>query len=196
MSKASRRRYIADALRDTRSVARNLATAERHLEERSAGIRGTSYDGRSGPARHDPLDEEFGRATIADPTGDAGVNPDACRAAEQRLDRAAKAFARAAASLRACVDQAIAVAAPTAEELAQLEAKAEPGCEVVGRIPRGDGLPNHWEPVHRTTDIEGLLPRPYSLGRWAYDFARRNGRLPSEREATLHVEGRTVMVPA
>lgn len=195
MSKASRRTAITDALRDIRSAAGDLSKAERHIEERSAGIRAATYGAPTGGPAFAEGDEE-GRYAIADPTGDAAITTDACRAADKRLDRAARALARAAAELNACVAQAIAVATPTPEELIELEAKAEPGCEVVGRIERPNGGPNHWEPVHTTTDYNGLLPRPFALGAWADMFVRRNGRLPTEHETMAHCAGRRVMVKA
>lgn len=195
MSKSSRRHNIADALRDIRSAGRQLARAEANLEEQSAGIRGTSYEGSSKPYVPDEVDRRFGRAIVTDATGDAAITVDACRAAERRLDKATARLARAAAELEACVSQAIAVATPTTEELAELEAKAEPGCEVVGRITRPNGPP-YWEPIHTTTDYRGLLPRPYALGAWADMFVRRNGRLPLEHEVIAHCEGRRVMIKA
>lgn len=195
MTKASRRSNITDALRDIRAAALGLTKAERHLDERAAGIRAATYGAPTGGPSFDPDDDE-GRYAIADPTGDAAVIVDACRAAEARIDRATRALARAAAELHACIAQATAVATPTAEELATLEAKAEPGCEVVGRISRPNGGPNHWEPTHTTSDYSGLLPRPYRLGVWADMFVRRNGRLPTEHETVAHCEGRRVMVKA
>lgn len=195
MSKASRRTAITDALRDIRTAANGLAKAERHIEERSAGIRAATYGAPTG-GTFDPDEDGEGRYAITDPTGNAAITVDACRAADKRLDRAARALARAAAELNACVAQAIAVATPTAEELVELEAKAEPGCEVVGRIERPNGGPNYWEPIHTTTDYKGLLPRPYRLGAWADQFVRRNGRLPTEHETTAHCENRRVMVKA
>lgn len=61
----------------------------------------------------------------------------------------------------------------------------------------------HHEPAYRVTDFEGALangvrladgPRP--VGRWAYDFVRRSGRLPSDIEKRAHAQGRNVNVPA
>lgn len=197
MSTSSRRHAITDAMRHIRTAAIDLPKAERHLAERASGIRAATYGAPTYTTTpHDLPGDELGRYAIADPTGDAATTVDACRAAERRLDRAAAALARAAAELNACVTQAIAVATPTPEEMAQLEAKAEPGCEVVGRIARPNGGPNHWEPVHTTTDYSGLLPRPYALGAWADQFVRRNGRLPEEHETIAHCDGRRVMVKA
>lgn len=52
-----------------------------------------------------------------------------------------------------------------------------------------------WEPVHRkNTTVGGLLDQPVSLGRWAYDFARKLGRLPSKDETLAHLEGRRIRV--
>lgn len=196
MSTASRRRYIREALGDIRAAGTGLADAERSIEEQSTGIRAACYDPSSRPAIVDDIDREFGPALISDPTGNAAGRVDAARAANRRLDRAAEALAKAAAELRACVTQSIARATPTAEELADLEAKAEPGCEVVSRIQRGEGLPPYWEPIDRTSDFGGLLPRPYALGAWAATFVRRNGRLPTTHEAQAHCENRRVMVKA
>ncbi len=51
-----------------------------------------------------------------------------------------------------------------------------PGCSVLARY-------GQWEPVHATTEEYG------ALGRWAYDYSRRQKRLPSREEVELHLEG-------
>lgn len=40
--------------------------------------------------------------------------------------------------------------------------------------------------AHRTTDLHGMLPTQQPVGRWAYDFASRRGRLPSQLEWDRH----------
>lgn len=68
---------------------------------------------------------------------------------------------------------------------------ADPGCWAMARV-------GGWEPVHRVTDLADILDRPLDeprpLGRWAYDFARRVGRLPSIEECRRRRDGRKVMV--
>lgn len=69
----------------------------------------------------------------------------------------------------------------------------EPGCWAMARI-------GAWEPVHRTTNLADILAHPLDeprpLGRWAYDFARRQGRLPTADECRRHRDGKKVMVAA
>jgi hypothetical protein len=62
----------------------------------------------------------------------------------------------------------------------------EPGCDLMARI----GV---WEHVHRRTRIGDT---PMALGRWCYDFARTNGRLPTEDETRTHADGRRVRIKA
>lgn len=60
----------------------------------------------------------------------------------------------------------------------------QPGCWALNRI-------GAWEPVHRRTIIDG---EPRDLGRWAYDFHRTTGRLPSLDECRRHQDGRKIRV--
>lgn len=72
----------------------------------------------------------------------------------------------------------------------ELEIIADPGCEVMTSV-------GSWAPTHvKSTDLKGILDRPYRLGRWAWDFARQAGRVPTTEEATQHAQGRDVPVPA
>lgn len=54
-----------------------------------------------------------------------------------------------------------------------------------------------WE-IHRRTTLDGYLDRPFpepvGLSRFAYDFARRMRRLPTEAEMREHLERGTVKV--
>lgn len=52
------------------------------------------------------------------------------------------------------------------------------------------------EPVHRTSDCNGVLDKPMPLGRWCYDFTRTNGRLPSQNECERHDRGQVIRIPA
>lgn len=47
-----------------------------------------------------------------------------------------------------------------------------------------------------TTNLGGLLDQERPIGRWVYDFARRQGRLPSAEECQRHAAGQTVRVGA
>lgn len=62
----------------------------------------------------------------------------------------------------------------------------DPGCWAMARV-------DSWEPIFRRTKIGN---RYFELGRWAYDFVGRAGRLPTEEECRRHAEGRKVMLPA
>lgn len=58
----------------------------------------------------------------------------------------------------------------------------EPGCWAMARV-------DVWEPVHRKTFVGG---EERALGRFAYDFTRRAGRLPTIEECRAHAEGRRI----
>lgn len=64
-----------------------------------------------------------------------------------------------------------------------------PGCWLMGLV----GV---WEPVHRTGDVGGRLKEPRPLGKWAYDFVRSTGELPTREQARAHAEGRRIRVKA
>lgn len=61
------------------------------------------------------------------------------------------------------------------------------GCWAMARI-------GHWEPIHRTT--VHVNSQAYALGRWAYDFVRNVGRLPTVDECERHSRGQQVRMPA
>jgi hypothetical protein len=67
------------------------------------------------------------------------------------------------------------------------ELNPEPGCSAMAKV-------GGWEPVHVTTDLGGRLPEAVPLGRWAYDFARATGRLPTRQECQAHRDGKRVRV--
>lgn len=84
--------------------------------------------------------------------------------------------------------QAIAAAIVAAQAARKPEEGAgEVGCWVMARI----GV---HEPMHRTSTLGGLLDVERPLGRWAYDFAREVGRLPTADECQTHAEGHAVVL--
>ncbi len=48
------------------------------------------------------------------------------------------------------------------------------------------------EPPLCITALDGLLPEPRPVGRWAYDFARRQGRLPTLEERKVRASRQAV----
>ena len=62
----------------------------------------------------------------------------------------------------------------------------EPGCWAMERV-------GGWEPVHARMTLNGST---YGLGRWAYDFARKHGVMPSEAQCRARQAGKKVFVPA
>lgn len=184
MSKSSRRRNLADVHRLTGAVIARLAKLEATFAAETEGYAMAS--GGDGPGA---------RNAITDRTGAAAIANTKARADERELDRHLKAAARALTAANSIAEHWTTAMPAKVEELAALERAADKGCEIVGKISRGGGC-FYWEPEHRTSDIGGLLARPYRLGKWAYRFARTNGRLPTEAEATTHCEGRRVYVKA
>ncbi len=61
----------------------------------------------------------------------------------------------------------------------------EPGCVVMAKV----GV---WEPVHVISTVKGKLKEPAPLGRWAYEFVRATGTLPSREQARAHADGRRI----
>lgn len=66
-------------------------------------------------------------------------------------------------------------------------------CEVVDRVRDKHGVPVRREPMHRFSDVGGVLPIRMRLGRWAYDFVRDTGDLPTMPQIEAHVNGERVM---
>jgi hypothetical protein len=64
-------------------------------------------------------------------------------------------------------------------------ANAEVGCWVLARV-------GHHEPTYATSTLNGLLDVERPVGRWAYDFAREVGRLPTLDECEQRAVRRTV----
>jgi hypothetical protein len=93
----------------------------------------------------------------------------------------------------AAADLAVALA-----HLAKTEAHRRPpatpagGCWVMGRV-------GGWDEAYCSSDLHEFLAKaldkPQTFGRWAYDFVRRNGRLPTLDERRAHQNGDKV-VPA
>lgn len=197
MSTGHRLRRIRRTRQALSTLIDHLAAAERQWADLEPGMRAQSFTPPAALTHHvkDDDDDDQWRPTVADPTGNAATTPSAARTAELDLDDTLERLERAAQHAADVVTRWAVERPLKAAELAELERQGEPGCEIVGRIARPKG-PAHWEPVHRTTDLGGLLDRPYRLGLWAYKFTRTNGRLPSIDETTAHVEGRRVRVGA
>jgi hypothetical protein len=86
-------------------------------------------------------------------------------------------------AVRACRGHLVALAT---ERDASERASIVPGCWALARV-------GGWEEVHAVTVIAGIT---YPLGRWAYDFQRRIGLLPTVAQCKLRVEGRKVYAKA
>lgn len=105
-------------------------------------------------------------------------------------DPIARLVDRAIESLANAVDSTRSVAVILAT-IDKTRADAPPaglaaGCWALNRV-------GGWEPVHATVIIDG---QPYALGRWAYDYQRRLGTLPTLAHCRAHIEGRKVFVKA
>lgn len=181
MSKTSRRTNLAEANRSAIAIASRLTHLERLLGDHANGSRS---GGGAGP-----------RNGVSDPVGNAATRDTRAKNDERQLDRHLAAAARNLLAAERIATYWTTDLPAKVEELVALERAADPGCEIVSEFLRADGT-RYWEPIHRTTDLGGLLARPYALGSWAYDFARRNGRLPVKHETQVHVDGRRVMVKA
>lgn len=194
-----------DLGRTLAAASNDLPRARRHWDETAPGMRARSYEPATANGHtHARDDDDVLRPTVSDPTGDGALEDLAGKAGRDRVqaDRlvrqidehlgATLSLAKALASI--AHEWAVEVPA-TAQELAELERQADLGCEIVARCKRSSGQ-RYWEPSERTTDVGGLLDRPYRLGSWARQFVRRNGRLPTDSETAAHCEGRRVKVDA
>lgn len=197
MSKSTRRQAANRLARNLTDLARHLPKAETAWEDLAPGVKAQDYSPPMATYRPPLEGQEDAGPRVADPTGEAAIAGTPSQRDEHELDRL---LADAAALVdkahkivkRWAVDGPLEVA-----ELAELERQAEPGCEIVGAISRGKGLPNYWEATYiASTDVGGILERPYRLGVWAQRFIRDHGRKPTTAETTAHCEGRTVMVKA
>lgn len=129
---------------------------------------------------------------IADPTGelvtnvnDDGRHRDIALADDRRLDELIERFHADTSELAGIVrrwNRAANGDAPT---------PTGDACEIAARAKNTRGGPA-WEPVHVISNVGGLLDRNYRLGRWAYDFIRSTGRLPTRPEIQDHVDGKRV----
>lgn len=183
MSKGTHRRQLRHTAKSLQSLDRDLDRLHELWDEMAPGMRAQSYDGAGGSSGH------------GDPTAMAVIDEKAASRAEADFGRHVEAAERAVRAAQTIADNWLVKIPAKAEELAKLELAADPGCEIVARVKRHRG-PAYWEPEHVTSDVNGLLDRPYRLGGWAYEFVRKHGRLPNLAETRVHCEGRRVMVKA
>lgn len=106
----------------------------------------------------------------------------ACTRAAQALETASRAISALTTeleiidSIQALVDE-------------DLDPDLEPGCWAMARV-------DSWEAIFRNTEIPGIAETKFPLGRWAYDFVTRTGRLPTTEECERHKAGQRVRLPA
>lgn len=196
MTTSARRAKLNQIRLTLREASDLLHAAERHWDEMSPGLKAQAFD--PGTTRHTPPvdpDAEDQTPKPGDPTGNSAVTPDHVRQEITDLETVLRRLTKAASLAKAIVQRSAVDRPANARELQDLALAAKPGCEIIGRIERPDGG-TYWEEIHSTTDLAGTLPRPYRLGSWALQFARRNGRVPTEAEARTHCDGRRVMVTA
>lgn len=194
----TRRRHFAVAFADLRSAAQHLTRAETTWAEVAPGMKAQSLTpttAHSTPYGPQDGEEEDGTYPISDPTGMAAVSPSPSRRDEEHVDQLLRSIVRQSAELVTIVKRWAIDKPLKAQELQELALQGDPGCEVVARVERPDGVP-YWEPEYRKTDFGGLLNDPIRVGSWAYSFVSRNRRLPTVAETTAHCEGRRVMVEA
>lgn len=174
LTDGDRARLILASRENLDHLLANLTTTLGQLRSMRGGLSGSLTDAPvagGDPGR--PTEERAGRST------------DPADRALRTIDRNLRSIGAMTYELR---DIAITW---TRKELGKNDPKPKTegaaGCEVMKRY----GV---WEPIFRETDLGGVLNRKYHLGRWAYDFAVRYGRLPIEHECRAHIEGRKVRV--
>lgn len=179
---------------DAHAAAKRLKAALRRERNNRADpdgfAQGTSGDGGSGGGPKITVDLEDGTRDTVDVTA---VELAVMRRERPTADpyrtgvrRAAKSFEQAARQLDQCLKALDAL--DLLDDLRDDDAglAPDPGCWAMARV-------DSWEPIFRRTKIGN---RYFELGRWAYDFLGRAGRLPTTDECKRHAEGRKVMLPA
>lgn len=128
--------------------------------------------GRSAPGGQDQPDRTFSAATGKDPA----------RRDLQRVDQLITEISSRTRELDSLRRQYLHPVQPSRDQDTE-------GCEIAA-------LAGGWEALHRFTDLDGLLPRKYRLGRWAYDWAIATGDVPTVDEMDRHLRGVRVRRPA
>lgn len=188
MKASERRTHLNRIILDLADYRRGANKLDHALAANQPGLRSPRFDAgtASANAKPDDLPEELrGRDTHADPTGDLVARGDVALNAERRVDELLERIHRDASELAGITKRWTTTATdkPTTPD--------DDGCEVVARVT-GAGGGAAWEPIHVISSVGGLLDRQHRLGRWAYDFIRTSGRLPTRQEITAHVAGKRV----
>lgn len=171
-----------------------LAAFQRMQDARASSLGAASYDGPmvTGGTTSDPTRR---LALTADPTAKDRATCDVLLHRLTMLTRYPKPNAARIATDARALWQLIAAWTPKA-------ASAKDQAEVARR---NDATPEcahtratvgAFEPVHRTTDFDGLLAQPMPVCLWVYKFTRSHGRLPTQPEMDRHHQGRRVYVSA
>ena len=186
MNYGDRSKTLQEATKLMLGTLRDLQPLVAAIEETKLGHprAGSSASEGSG---HTSVTDDRGdpMPSVSDPVGEAGIRTCPGRAELASLDRHLQAIYAGARAVEAIRSRYLDVVVPS-EGL-----EGEEGCEIVARVRRYDGQP-HWEEVYRESTVSGNLRREYRLGRWAYEFVRRSGRIPTLGEISAHVEGRKV----
>ena len=165
MGKSDTRRAIAEAIELNRTVYADLDLLYRRLAEFEGTISAARYDGQTSSAP----------GNASSPTERHAFRHDPAAQARRRLERLAQAlYANAAEAHRLYLFW-------TTEPDRAGAGEPAPGCEILAQVG-----------VWATRTKAGNLPEARMLSRWAADFVRRNGRLPTKAEAEAHAQGRKV----
>jgi hypothetical protein len=134
-------------------------------------------------------------ANLSDPTGEAGIRPDAAAADRRHFEHLVESTARNAEAM-------VRLAAkwtprpPTDREAAETLAvlnERDVSCWSCARTKDSQGR-QRWEPARCAIDVGGGVRR--ELCRWCQDWFRTTARLPSPSELEAHHAGRAVRRPA
>lgn len=176
---------------DLTHAVNGLPDALRRLMDARPALPGAvSYDGARGGAGGSSSVEALVFANT--PKDAKEPTPDPVAAEIRQLDRVLNRLHADALWLARLVDRWT-PHAPTSRDLADVaRANSEP-------VPECWLMRRHtdtFEPAHCATTIGGLLDTERHVCRWVYDFARRQGRLPTPEECQRHAAGQTVRVGA
>lgn len=201
MNDRERRRILEDSRRRLGEFIEGLPSLlSRIYESQSGGYRSPRFDGSGRTPTLHCFDHgrdncKCGQnttiATATDQTGETATS--AAGVTLRNMDLHVTAIAKALTDMHAIYEEFF----PTQDELDRLvhpdaDDPDMPVCEVVARAKDKRGKSRVLEPMLTFSDVNGTLPNRMRLGRWAYDFVRDTGHLPSMEQIEAHIEGRQV----
>lgn len=171
----------------------DFARLEREIGDHLNGHpRAASFDGDRVSGFTTVLDDDGNPSpAVADPTGEAAINPDQARTDLDLLRSETAELLRRARLVWSVSQRYLPTTRPDAGQIAKLTEQGDPGCWYCLRVLTDHGKP-WWEPplTANPTTVKGNLPEARFVCRWCYDHIGRTGRGPSLPESRAHYRKR------